>query len=63
MKLIKHRYHVLYTTNNGITEPYEMLDSDRFGTGVPLKACKGEIYSKARLEGYKNLRWRVEWDY
>ena len=63
MKLAKHRYHVLYTTNNGITEPYVRMDSDRFGTGVPLKARKDEIYSKASLEGYKNLRWRVEWDY
>lgn len=63
MKQIKHRYHVLYTTNNGITEPYDILDSDICGTGEALKARKDKVFSKAKNQGFKNLHWRVVWDY
>lgn len=58
----KHRYHVLYTTNNGITERYIELDDNKCSQGE-MVTKKLAVTEEAREQGYNDLRWRIRWDY
>lgn len=58
----KHRYHVLYTTNNCITERYIELDDNKYSQGE-IAAKKLAVTKEAREQGYNDLRWRIIWDY
>lgn len=58
----KHRYYVLYTTNNYITEPYAELDSAKYDK-EKIKRMMEVLMREAQMWGYKDLHWRIEWDY